>query len=211
MKLEVKTSDMKDLIKQLEKNEKTATKVVRAVISDMRRRLPGKVADEVTDVYNIKKTEITPRGKGKKAKTQKKAGSIRIKGKAIEDLTFVYSGRFLTPTHFAMRPTTPPKRVKGRRPKPITAEVKKGHRKSLGKNVFLAKAPPINNEQTTEGDKVRYLPFQRTTKKRYPIEAVKRVSVPQMVENEKVRPDIDKDINELLNERLNHQIKRFFK
>lgn len=199
MKVTIKTGNLKTLIKKLEQDEKAAQKVLKATGNDLRRRAPGKVADQVTTVYNIKKSEITPSGKG--AQPKKKAGTVSVRGTTVSDVTLVYKGRMLTPTHFAMRPTKPQKRPKGkRRPKPITAEIKKGKRKSLGSNVFLG---------TNRGG--GYIPFKRTTAKRYPIEVVKTVSMPQMVDNPAVRSEIRKDINELLRTRLNHNIKRFMK
>lgn len=42
------------------------------------------------------------------------AGSIRITGETIEELTLVYKGRLLTPVHFGMTPK--PRRLAGATP-----------------------------------------------------------------------------------------------
>lgn len=200
MKMTIKTTGIKSVTKQLEKDAKAAQKVLTATGNDMRRRVPGKVADEVVTVYGIKKSEITPISKSAK-KPKKTAGSIRVKGATVSEVSITYAGRLLTPTHFSMTPKAPPKPTgKKRRRKPITAQIKKGQRKSLGSDVFLG---------SNRGG--GYIPFRRTTKSRYPIESVKTLSLPQMIDNENVSKRIQQDINELLEKRLAHNLKRFLK
>ena len=98
-----------------------------------------------------------------------------------------------------MRPKTLTKPTgRNRRRKPITAEIKKGQRKSLGSNVFLG--------GNSGGG---YIPFKRKGKSRYPIQAVKTVSVPQMVDNRTVSRAINRDINQMLEQRLEHNLNRF--
>lgn len=199
MKMTIKAQGLKAVAKKLEKNSKVATKVLTATANDMRRRVPGKVADEVRTVYNIKKSEVTPSGKS--AKPKRKAGTISVKGATVADVTITYTGRLLTPTHFGMLPKKPQPRSNGkRRRKPVTAEIKKGKRKSLGSSVFLG-----------DNGAGSYIPFRRTTAKRYPIEALRTLSLPQMVDNDTVSQRIEKDVNDLLETRLEHNMKRFMK
>ena len=54
MKMTIKAEGVKTVMRQLQRNAKAAEKVLKATGSDMRRRVPGKVADEVRTVYNIK-------------------------------------------------------------------------------------------------------------------------------------------------------------
>lgn len=200
MKMTIKATGIKAVTKQLEKDAKAAQKVLTATGNDMRRRVPGKVADEVVTAYGIKKSEITPISKSAK-KPKKTAGSIRVKGATVSEVSITYAGRLLTPTHFSMTPKAPPKPTgTKRRRKPITAQIKKGQRKSLGSDVFLG---------SNRGG--GYIPFRRTTKSRYPIESVKTLSLPQMIDNENVSKRIQQDINELLEKRLEHNLKRFLK
>lgn len=200
MKMTIKATGIKAVTKQLEKDAKAAQKVLTATGNDMRRRVPGKVADEVVTAYGIKKSEITPISKSAK-KPKKTAGSIRVKGATVSEVSITYAGRLLTPTHFSMTPKAPPKPTgKKRRRNPITAQIKKGQRKSLGSDVFLG---------SNRGG--GYIPFRRTTKSRYPIESVKTLSLPQMIDNENVSKRIQQDINELLEKRLEHNLKRFLK
>lgn len=199
MKMTITTRGIDALFKRLEKNAEAAKRVLKATNTDLRRRVPGKVADEVRTIYNIKKSEITPAGKSAAAAKKRKAGSIRIEGETVSDLNLVYRGRPLTPTHFSMTPKKPPARGgKKRRRRQITAEIKKGKRKSLGSKVFLG---------STGG--AGYIPYKRKGPKRYPIEAVKTVSLPQMVSNETVSKRIGDDINEMLAARLRHHMDRF--
>lgn len=198
MKMTIKAEGVKTVMRQLQRNAKAAEKVLKATGSDMRRRVPGKVADEVRTVYNIKKSEITPSGKGA-AKGKRKAGSVRVKGSTVSEVQIIYTGRVLTPTHFGMRPKTLTKPTgKKRKRKPITAEIKKGQRKSLGSNVFLG---------SNQGG--GYIPFKRKGKSRYPIEAVKTLSMPQMISNEGVNRKIARDVNDMLEARLIHNLNRF--
>ena len=57
--------------------------------------------------------------------------------------------------------------------------------------------------------KMNYIAFRRKTKKRYPIEPVRTLSLPQMVDNPNVSELIREDINDMIVKRLNHNIKRF--
>ena len=199
MKMTIKAQGLKAVAKQLEKDAKAARKVLTATGNDMRRRVPGKVADEVRTVYNIKKSEVTPSGKSGKPK--RKAGSVGVKGATISEVTITYTGRLLTPTHFSMTPKKPQPQGRGKRKrKPVTAEIKKGKRKSLGPSVFLG-----------DNGAGQYIPFRRTTKKRYPIEALRTLSLPQMVDNDAVSKRIEKDVNDLFETRLEHNMKRFMK
>lgn len=201
MRMTIKANSIKTVMRKLEKDAKAAQKVLKATGADMKRRVPGKVADEVRAVYNIKKSEITPSGKKGAAKAKRKAGSVKVKGATVSQIEIVYSGRVLTPTHFGMRPKTLTKPTgRNRRRKPITAEIKKGQRKSLGSNVFLG--------SNSGGG---YIPFKRKGKSRYPIQAVKTLSVPQMVDNRTVSRAINRDINQMLEQRLEHNLNRFMR
>ena len=208
MKMTIKATGIKAVTKQLEKDARAAQKVLTATGNDMRRRVPGKVADEVVTVYGIKKSEITPISKSAK-KPKKTAGSIRVKGATVSEVSITYAGRLLTPTHFSMTPKAPPKPTgKKRKRKPITAQIKKGKRKSLGSDVFLG----LNKKQNDgEEKKGIYIAWRRKTNNRYPIESVKTLSLPQMIDNQAVNKRIQQDVNELLEKRLEHNLKRFLK
>ena len=93
-------SNLQQLVADLEAIENGGKKAISNTIKDVKARAPGWIAQEVTAVYNIKKSEITPSGSGK---PKKMAGSIQITGETIEELAITYKGRLLTPVHRAAR------------------------------------------------------------------------------------------------------------
>lgn len=210
MRLTIQTFNMETIAKQLAKNADQAEKALKATGNDMRKRVPGMAASEVTEVYNIKKKEITPASKPKAgAKPKKMAGSIKLAGQTVSSVTIEYTGRTLTPTHFAMKPKTRranPKRKHRKRTRPapkkeITAEIKNGQRKSLGPHVFLG-----------GNGSGGYIPFERKGPgRKADLEAIRTVSMPQMIDNPKVREEITEKVNVLLEKRLKHNIERFIK
>ena len=202
MKLTIEAKNLRQISKQLENRIEPAKKVLTATGNDMKKRVPGWVSTEVTGVYNIKKAEVMPAKKGKDGKWNKTAGSVRVAGTTVSSVTITYSGRVLTPTHFGMKPKklTPGAKGKKRKRPLVSAEIKKGQRKVLGSAVFLG-----NNRGGG------YIPFKRSSAKRYPVESVKTLSLPQMIDNPNVREQIEDKVNEELAKRLEHNISRFMK
>lgn len=210
MRFTIQTQDFDKLAKRLAKNADQAEKALKATGNDMKKRVPGMAASEVTEVYNIKKKEITPASKPKAgAKPKKMAGSIKLAGQTVSSVTIEYTGRTLTPTHFAMKPKTRranPKRKHRKRTRPapkkeITAEIKNGQRKSLGPHVFLG-----------GNGSGGYIPFVRKGPgRKADLEAIRTVSMPQMIDNPKVREEITEKVNVLLEKRLKHNIERLIK
>ena len=181
--------------------------------------MPGWVASEVTQVYNIKKSEITP---AKVGQSKKSAGSISVRGETIDGLEIVYRGRVLTPTHFGMTPKAPrdsytlkAEIIKGR--KTVLGQKKKltkKQRKALGKNfrrqgTRSSDHSPIMLMPTGAGnaDKTQYIPFQRKSTRRSDIEAIKTVSLPQMVSSDRTSEAINTAINEGMQKRLEQHMK----
>lgn len=188
------------LTKELHKINKNSETVVKRTTSDFRSRAPAWVAAAVSQTYGIKKSEIT------KAKTSAKAvGKIVVSGILVDNVQLTFSGRVLTPTHFGMKPKTRPRSTKDENGKTIrrakkytvTAEIFRGQRKPLGSNVFLG-----SNKGTGQ------IPFQRTGQGRTPIEAIKTLSIPQMITNKDVAAQIQKNIDEGLTKRLENHMKQ---
>lgn len=196
MRFTIKTLNLDETLRQFGRQKKQAEKALIATGRDMKSRVPGWAADEVRKVYNIQKKEITP----KKGSPKKMAGRIAVKGKLLSDVAIAYEGRTLTPVHFGMRPKAlTGGKGKRRKRKPITAEIKKGQRKSLGPSVFLG---------SNRGG--GYIPFKRTGEGRA-IESVKTLSLPQMVDNPTVQESINSRIDTEIAKRLEHNIQRFMK
>lgn len=182
------------VVKALGKIQQQAEKDLQGVIRDVRREATKKIADEVAQNYNVKKSEITA-GKIVRSKVTAKAGSIEIK----------YTGRLLTPTHFKgyspKKPSALTEKsvvipgqgisfkgkpgqfatVRIRKPYKVKAEIKKGNKITFSQGTFVA--PAAKGSQT-------YIPFQRSGESRKAVEALKTLSVPQMVTNDEVAKNI---------------------
>lgn len=185
-----------EVIKGIQDMQSKSEKVVNRTVADFKSRGPSWVAQEVTKEYSISKKDVNETKKG----VTKGRSQIRIKGAKLDDISIVYRGRVLTPTHFAMKPTMRPAR---NRPYVVSAIIKKSKgRVKLGSNVFLA---PVSKNNTTQ------IPWQRRSDTRLPIDAIKTVSVPQMITNEGVEQNIHKRINTELGKRLEHHLKQAMK
>ena len=207
--------NLTEVLSELEKMKKGSENVIKRTVSDISKRAPGWVASEVVQVYGIKKGEITPSSKGKKA------GNISVRGETIASLQLVYRGRVLTPTHFGMTPKAPPDRGYT-----LKASILKGNKATLGKVKKLTKKQraALGKNFTRSGTKSSnhspimlmrtggtYIPFQRKSQNRKDLEAIKTVSVPQMVSNEKTEPGISKTLNENIEKRFHHHLSRMMK
>ena len=124
----MRVENLQKLLDQVQEIDEKGRKAVKATVSDVKSRAPGWIAQEVTQVYNIKKSEITP-SSGKGAKPKKMAGSIQVRGETIEEMTITYSGRLLTPVHFGMTPKTPP----AGKSYTLKMQVVKGQKKVIGR------------------------------------------------------------------------------
>ena len=197
-----------DLRVELEAMKKAPTMVLDRTLSDVRQRVPGWVATEVAKQYGIKKNEV---GDGK-------TSQLKVKGKKLPNVQLIYSGRVLTPTHFQMSPKVP--KVGGSYT--LKASIIKGERTTLGKVKKLTKkqraalGKNFRREGTRTSDhspimlmapKGTYIPFQRKSPNRKDIEAIKTLSVPQMIDSERTAPNIQKAIDEKLGKRLDHHMK----
>lgn len=191
--------------KNLKKMRKTSETVNKRIVSDFRTRAPSWIAAEVSKVYGIGKKDVNTVGK------------MKVQGDSVSSVEVVYRGRVLTPTHFKMSPTTP---------KPaytLKAEIIKGEKKTLGKvkkptkkqRKEMAKNFTHSGERKSQRSPImlmstggtNYIPFQRTSVNRNDIHAVKTISVPQMVSNEKVHTNITNAINTGMEKRIAHHMK----
>lgn len=202
--------NLDSLQKKLEDKKKASEKVMKALASDARKRVPGWVAAEVTKTYGIKKSDIN----------EGKLGDVKVQGSDIKNMKVIYSGRLLTHTHFSMSPTLP--KAGGYT---LKASVVKGQRKTLGKvkkltkkqRAALTKNLTGSGTQTSDKSPImlmrgkgdNYLPFQRKSKDRKDIEVIKTISLPQMVSSERTQADIQAALSEGLQKRLDHHMKRY--
>lgn len=189
-------------------------RVVERTIKDAKQRVPGWVATEVAKQYGVDKKEIIGN----------KIGSMRISGSTMQDLRFTYKGRRLTPTHFKMSPTEPTGGrytlkatiIKGQRSTfGRVKKLTKKQRKALGRN-FKGMNPRTSDHSpimlmhtgNAHAGGTDYIPFQRKSTSRTDVHPIKTISLPQMITNEKVAPNIYKAIDEKLGKRLEHHLQQ---
>ena len=199
--------------KELQPLRGKSEKVIQRVMSDMRTRAPGWIASAVIKEYGIKKEEITPAQAGKAGKS---AGSIKVKGETVATMQIVYRGRRLTPMHFNMGPEEPKSKYT------LKATILKGHRTTLGKVEKLTKKQRANIGKNFRRQGTRsspsspimlmptgstYIPFQRKSQDRDDVEAIKTISMPQMVSSERTREGIDRALKEGLEKRMTQHLK----
>ena len=214
-------SNLQQLVADLEAIENGGKKAISNTIKDVKARAPGWIAQEVTAVYNIKKSEITPSGSGKpkkmagsgKPKKMAGSGSIQITGETIEELAITYEGRLLTPVHFGMTPKAPPRG----KSYTLKASVLKGQKKVIGR--YLNTRTPggpfsqrshniLMGTGNTKSDGTSWIPFQRMSKTRTDIKKLTTISVPQMITSDRTNEAIMLRLNTETSKRLEHHMKR---
>ena len=205
-----------DIVKRLEKLENGSEVAIKKTVSDFSSRAPGWVSKGIREHYGVDTKAI------KEAQKKPKRGrtSVKVSGTTVDGVTLEYKGRTLTPTHFKMSPKKQPEgrqnkpqripgqAIKGGSPVAMIAQPKKyrvkatiikGKRATLPAGTFIA---PANGGQS--------LPFQRKGKGRLPIDVVRTLSVPQMIDG-KAKDTIAQIINDNLIKRLEHNIERAIK
>ena len=214
MSVKCQIRDIGGLHKDLEKMKEAPTKVLQNLTADAKKRIPGWVAAEVTKQYGVKKSEIS----------KNEIGKVRVEGRKIQNVKIIYTGRVLTPTHFSMSPKAP---KPNRGSYTLKATIIKGERATLGKVKKLTKKQraalgknfrrqgtqasdhsPVMLMPASKGS-TTYIPFQRKSVSRNDVEAIKTVSMPQMVSSERTKDGIQTAINEGLSKRLDHHMNRF--
>jgi hypothetical protein len=205
-----------EIVKRLHKLKDGGEVAIKRTVSDFTNRGPGWVSKGIREHYGVDTKAIKDAGPKKK----RGGTSVKVSGVSVDGASLEYKGRTLTVTHFKQspkkRPTgqqAQPLRVPGqaiagagdvamiRPPKKYTvkATIIKGQRSSLPAGTFIA-----------EGNGGVSLPFQRTSAARSPIEAVRTLSVPQMIDG-RARDTISDKINTELDKRFEHNIKQAIK
>lgn len=212
--LNVSCKGAPEIVQKLQKLEHGGEVAIKRTVSDFTARAPAWVAKGIREHYGVDKAAINNSGPRKK-----KGSTVKVAGVTVDGATLEYQGRTLTPIHFKMtpkqRPTAQqnkPIRVPGqaiagspvamvRPPKPykVKATIIKGKRTSLPPGTFIA-----------EGRGGVPLPYQKVSEERGPIEAVRTLSVPQMIDG-RARETIEEMIGEKLGERFQHHIKQAMK
>ena len=216
VKCEVK--NYKLIQKKIDDMQKAPAKVLSSVTTEAKKRVPGWVATEVTKEYGVKKSEIT----------SQKIGKVKPVGNNFQEVRMVYTGRVLTPTHFSMSPKAPnpggsytlkASILKSQRATlGIVKKLTKKQRAGLAKNFTRSgtrtsdHSPimllPTGNKQA---DGTNYIPFQRKSTNRRDIQAIKTLSLPQMVSSKRTEDGIQKAIYDGLGKRVTHYVNRYMR
>lgn len=180
----------------------TVQKAYDLMLSDMRDKLTPKITKAVTGVYAIKTAEVREAGESAEKTAQKtkgkKIGDIRMDG-----LSLTYQGRRLTLAHFKPYPGGQPTKRKYK----VKATIFKGKRVTInGKGT-----PPFVAPTSRKAAGAPWIPFARVGKERLPVAPIRTVSIPQMLENEKVAEIINEEKDKLVLDRFQHHLDRFMK
>lgn len=180
----------------------TVQKAYDLMLSDVRKNFPAKITKAVTGVYAIKTAEVREAGERAKKTAQKtigkQIGSIRMDG-----LSLTYQGRRLTLAHFNPYPGGKPTKRKYK----VKATIFKGKRVTInGKGT-----PPFVAPTSRKDAGAPWIPFARVGKERLPIAPIRTVSIPQMLENEKVAEVINAEKNKLVLKRFQYHLDRLSK
>ena len=205
-------TNLEEISKQLNGLIDGGEKALERTTNDFKRYAPGWVAKEVSSVYNIKTTEVKP------TKGGRPVGRIWVDGDTISSASITYKGRVLTPVHFGMAPKAPKAAYT------LKATIFRGNRKTLGQVKRLTKKQRKNvgrnftKQGTRSSDRSpimlmhagggTYIPMQRKSRKRNDIEAIRTLSLPQMVENPWVKRFTGEAIEEKLSKRFYHHLER---
>lgn len=196
--------------KQMKALEKAPAKVMASLTNEAKKRVPGWIAAEVAKEYGVKKSDISGQ----------KIGRVKIEGGNLKEVRVVYTGRVLTPTHFNMSPKAPNPGGSYT----LKATIIKGQRTTLGKVKKLTKKQraALSKNFTRTGTRTSdhspimlmptgstYIPFQRKSVDRTDVQAIKTLSLPQMVSSERTEQGIQKAISDNLEKRMEHYMNRY--
>lgn len=197
VRVTIDTDALRDMAKQI--NDKLGPKAVSVALGTALGRTKqfaiDTVAEQVSALYNIDEGDVkSSNTKGNTVDVFMSAGGA---DGAIAEIKFM--GRVLTLDHFDFSPRVPPK---GRYT--VTGTVYRGSSKTLGgHNIFVPRS-----------GKITKIPFMRTgrptaatkrTTHKTAIEAVRTVSIPQMILNECLEAPIRKAVGERLIEEFARQ------
>ena len=216
----VSLSGGSEVVKRLQKLRDGGEVAIKRTVSDFTSRGPGWVSKGIREHYGVDTAAIKEAAK----RPSRGHTSIRVAGVSVDGATLEYKGRTLTPIHFKMSPKQAPTakqknpiRIPGqligngspvamvKPPKPYTvkATIIKGQRAAMSSDTFL-----------TAGNGGVVLPYQKSGDERKPsgderkpIEAVRTLSVPQMIDG-RARETIEQLIDTKLGERFNHHIEQ---
>lgn len=202
--ISVDVSNYDQVVKDLRKVPKDLAIGLKRANINLKRQTGTVVRAEVTKVYNVKKSTVG--GKGNKPDA-KPGQTITIAGVSVPFYDVIYTGSRLSPNQFGMtpraRPSATPPFVHGHKAarnyqvrwKPLRAGGRQVLTSDNGLPAFIA---------TANGGATAYV---RQGPEPYDIDSIRRLSVPQMITNEKVGPNIMDEIEKRLEKELDRIMK----
>lgn len=199
-----------ELVKRLRKLENGGEKAIKSTVSEFTSRAPAWVSKGIREHYGVDAAAIKDAAqRPKRGKT-----TIKVAGVTVDGATLEYSGRLLTPLHFKM---SPKERPKGKKAYKIRATIIKGQRTALPSDTFLGRPKQEEKENGKASKKASKkesegltLPYQRKGPDRYPLEVIRTLSVPQMIDG-RAHDTVYDLISENLGKRFQHHVSRAMK
>ncbi|MVB11075.1 hypothetical protein CAFE_17770 [Caprobacter fermentans] len=168
---------------------------------------------QIPKVYGAPQKEIRDALNGKKRKVKTVMGASGTGSVSVEVV-----GRPLTITRFRHTPTVPRKAAKGKKRRAYTAKAmifKNNGMLSVGPVMRQGKLKPVflmPVKKNNDGGGRYLFAFRSGEKKngREKLHVIRTLSVPQMVTNENVGPEIVNRVNQTVFKRLTHELDREF-
>lgn len=189
--------EFKNIEKAYSAVKKESAENMRKITTAMARKVPRIVGKRVAERYSIPASEIYPpaykvktdRKTGAKTRV-KKAGSVKVTGETLDELTFTWESRRLTVQRFKMKPSAVPKNP--HEPYDITFSVLRGSRQTLGRTdkyrFFIQNLHGVVQALYATNDRSSAL-------NRKIAGVAKTLSVPIMIDNSNIKDKWRADIN----------------
>ncbi len=196
--------EFKNLEKMYSNIKKDSQEKMKKLTTAMVRKVPRMVGKRASEKYNLPASDFYPpshkiktdRKTGEKLRV-KKAGQVKIKGDTISNLEFTWESRRLTVQRFKMKPNSVPK--KPNEPYDITFSVLRGSQQKVEDTKVLGNDVRFFIQDLRGVVQAVYATNDRSSALNRKIAGVaKTLSVPIMIDNKDVKPNIQKDINKEL-------------
>jgi hypothetical protein len=180
-------------------------KATGATVRDLRRDVPRIVGKRVAERYNLKSSEVQPpehkvtisKKTGEK-KVTNRATAVKITGETLETLSWTWTGRNLTAARFSLKPGGILSNKQKYTPSFTVLRGKEERLESDDERVYF-----INNLKGVRQALSRKADGRKIDR------VEKTMSIPVMIDNEKIQPLIQRDVNERLEDRLNKNIAKY--
>ena len=202
------------LAQKLAKLDSGAETAIKRTVSDFTARAPAWVSKGIRQHYGVDTAAISEAG----PTTRRGASSIHVAGVSVDSASLKYKGRTLTPTHFNMSPKSRPTAQQSKHIK-VPGQIIAGSPVAMVRppRKYTVKASIIKGSRVSISDAIIApgkgginLPFQTSGDNGRALEAVRTLSVPQMISG-KAKDTIEELIGSNLEKRFEHHIQQAMK